>query len=105
MRVEKSSDGSFPRKSSVKSTQGSQSSGNVESTPDSTANPARQPAAEVSQLLAQLQEISEIRPEIVADIKRRIEKGELLSQEDAEATAEAVLADVSEFYASDPQDD
>ncbi len=53
----------------------------------------RQVSPEFAELVAQLKEIPDVRIDVVSDIERRLNSGELLSREAAEATAEALLSD------------
>ena len=52
--------------------------------------------AESSELTAQLNEVPEIRAEVVAEIESRLEAGDLLTREAAEQTAQAILDQLHE---------
>ncbi|MBW3540540.1 MAG: hypothetical protein KY476_09725 [Planctomycetes bacterium] len=92
MRVNDSSNGGrVPGRRPVRSRESSR-------TERSTAAEGRQRAPEVSELLTQLQEYPDFRPDVVADIERRLKNGDLLSREAAEAAAEAVLVEVESYF-------
>jgi hypothetical protein len=44
-----------------------------------------------------LHDIPEIRPEVLEEVRERLKRGELLTRDAAEATAEAILADLASF--------
>lgn len=52
---------------------------------------------EASRLTSQLRDIPEIRPEVMAEVRERLKRGELLTRDAAEATAAAILADLASF--------
>lgn len=52
---------------------------------------------ETSELMAQIQSLPEVRPDVMEDVRRRLQRGELLTREAAEATANAILADLQSF--------
>lgn len=54
-------------------------------------------ASPTSELMAQLQTIPEVRPEVLEDVRQRLQRGELLTREAAEATATAILSDLQNF--------
>ena len=64
----------------------------------SSAQPASTGAArENSELMSQLQEIPEIRADVLEDVRQRLQRGELLTREAAEETANAILSDLQAF--------
>ena len=96
MRVRNTSDGNL--------TPGGRPSRRSEASTASGSPPADQPAErqtspEVKQLMSQLHDLPDFRPEVVADIERRLEDGDLLTPEAAEAAAEAVIAELAELTA------
>jgi hypothetical protein len=52
---------------------------------------------ETSELMSKLQALPEVRPEVVEDVRQRLQRGELLTREAAEATANAILSDLQSF--------
>ena len=54
-------------------------------------------SAETTSLLAGLQELPEIRPEVIEEVRERLNRGEYLTREAAEKTAAAILADLVSF--------
>ena len=60
--------------------------------PSSTSTPR-----ENSELKAQLQELPEVRADVLDDVRQRLHRGELLTREAAEATATAILSDLQAF--------
>ena len=52
---------------------------------------------ESSELMTQLQAIPEVRVEVLEDVRQRLQRGELLTREAAEATATAILSDLQAF--------
>lgn len=50
-----------------------------------------------SELLSQLHGIPDVRPEVIEEVRRRLQRGELLTREAAEATAAAILSDLQSF--------
>ena len=62
------------------------------SKPSSTAS-----SHETSEIKSQLQAIPEVRPEVLEDVRQRLQRGELLTREAAEETATAILADLQAF--------
>lgn len=50
-----------------------------------------------SPLLSKLQETPDVRAEVIEDVRRRLQRGELLTREAAEATAAAILSDLQSF--------
>lgn len=50
-----------------------------------------------SELMSKLQAIPEVRAEVIEDVRQRLQRGELLTREAAEATAIAMLADLKSF--------
>lgn len=47
--------------------------------------------------MTQLQAIPEVRVEVLEDVRQRLQRGELLTREAAEATATAILSDLQAF--------
>lgn len=63
---------------------------------------AAKPAAtagsrETSELMSKLQELPEVRADVLEDVRQRLHRGELLTREAAEATATAILSDLHAF--------
>lgn len=52
---------------------------------------------ETSSLMAKLQEIPDVRAEVVEDVRQRLARGELMTREAAEQTAAAILSDLQSF--------
>ncbi len=52
---------------------------------------------EASALMAKLQEIPDIRADVVEDVRQRLQRGELMTREAAEQTAAAILSDLQSF--------
>ena len=52
---------------------------------------------ETSEFMSKLQSIPEVRPEVMEDVRQRLQRGELLTREAAEATAAAILSDLQSF--------
>ena len=52
---------------------------------------------ETSELMSKLQELPEVRPEVLEEVRQRLHRGELLTREAAEATASAILSDLHTF--------
>lgn len=48
-------------------------------------------------MVSALHDIPEVRPEVIEEVRQRLERGEFLSQDAAEKTAEAILADLASF--------
>ena len=64
----------------------------------SAAQPASTGAArENSELMSKLQELPEIRADVLEDVRQRLQRGELLTREAAEETANAILSDLQAF--------
>ncbi|MEK6257850.1 MAG: hypothetical protein AABP62_04440 [Planctomycetota bacterium] len=53
--------------------------------------------AETAPLVAGLHEIPEIRVDVIEEVRERLNRGEFLSRDAAEQTAEAILADLASF--------
>lgn len=53
--------------------------------------------AEIVPLLASLDEVPEVRHELVEEVRQRLSRGEHLTHDAAEKTAEAILADLASF--------
>ncbi len=60
--------------------------------PSSTAS-----SRETSEFAAKLQSLPEVRPEVLEDVRQRLQRGELLTREAAEETATAILSDLQAF--------
>lgn len=67
------------------------------STSSSSSSAATTSSHPTSELMAKLQGIPEVRLEILEDILQRLNRGELLTREAAEATAVAILCDRQSF--------
>jgi hypothetical protein len=52
---------------------------------------------ENSELQSRLQELPEVRADVLEDVRQRLHRGELLTREAAEATATAILSDLQAF--------
>lgn len=52
---------------------------------------------ETSELQTRLQELPEVRADVLEDVRQRLHRGELLTREAAEATATAILSDLQAF--------
>ena len=48
-------------------------------------------------LVGALHDIPDVRPEVIEEVRRRLSRGEFLTRDDAEKTAEAILADLASF--------
>ncbi len=48
-------------------------------------------------LVGALHDIPDVRPEVIEEVRRRLGRGEFLTRDDAEKTAEAILADLASF--------
>ena len=47
--------------------------------------------------MSKLQEIPDVRPEILDEVRQRLDRGDLMTRDAAEATAAAILADLQSF--------
>ncbi len=47
--------------------------------------------------MAKIQELPEVRADVLEDVRQRLQRGELLTREAAEATATAILSDLQAF--------
>ena len=54
-------------------------------------------SAETASLVGALHDIPEVRPEVIEEVRRRLDRGDFLSRDAAEKTAEAILADLASF--------
>jgi hypothetical protein len=54
-------------------------------------------SGETAALVGALHDIPEVRPEVIEEVRRRLDRGEFLSRDAAEKTAEAILADLASF--------
>lgn len=54
-------------------------------------------SAETAALVGALHDVPEVRPDVIEEVRQRLQKGEFLSREAAEKTAEAILADLASF--------
>lgn len=63
------------------------------STPSSSGSVSHEP----SELMTRLQSLPEVRSDVMEEVRQRLERGELLTREAAEATANAILADLQCF--------
>ena len=54
-------------------------------------------SAETTELVAALHDIPEVRPEVIEEVRQRLGRGEFLTRDAAEKTAEAILADLASF--------
>jgi hypothetical protein len=53
--------------------------------------------SEAAALIASLHDIPEVRPEVIEEVRQRLSRGEFMSRDAAEKTAEAILADLASF--------
>ena len=53
--------------------------------------------SEVAPLVASLHEIPEVRIDVIEEVRERLNRGEFLSRDAAEQTAEAILAELASF--------
>ncbi len=53
--------------------------------------------AESDPYLAALHEIPEVRADVIEEVRQRLNRGDFLSREAAEQTAEAILSDLASF--------
>ena len=54
-------------------------------------------SSEIAPLLSSLDELPEIRMDVVEEVRQRLSRGEHLTRAAAERTAEAILADLASF--------
>ncbi|MBS0201933.1 MAG: flagellar biosynthesis anti-sigma factor FlgM [Planctomycetes bacterium] len=54
-------------------------------------------SSEAATLVSSLHDIPDVRPEVIEEVRRRLSRGEFLSRDAAEKTAEAILADLASF--------
>lgn len=54
-------------------------------------------SSETAALVSGLSEIPEVRPELIEEVRQRLARGEYLTRDAAEQTAEAILADLASF--------
>lgn len=54
-------------------------------------------SAETAALMTSLHDIPEVRPEVIEEVRRRLGRGEFMSRDAAEKTAEAILEDLASF--------
>jgi hypothetical protein len=54
-------------------------------------------SAEAVALVTALHDIPEVRAEVIEEVRRRLDRGEFMSRDAAEKTAEAILADLASF--------
>ena len=47
--------------------------------------------------MTSLHDIPEVRPEVIEEVRRRLGRGEFMSRDAAEKTAEAILEDLASF--------
>ena len=52
---------------------------------------------ETSELMAKIQELPEVRADVLEEVRQRLNRGELLTRDAAEATANAILSDLQAF--------
>lgn len=65
--------------------------------PASTKSSAPAGSSETTELMTKLQALPEVRPEVMEDVRQRLQRGELLTREAAEAAAAAILLDLQCF--------
>ncbi len=53
--------------------------------------------SETAPLVASLHEIPDVRADVIEEVRERLNRGEFLSRDAAEKTAEAILADLASF--------
>ena len=75
--------------------QGSSSASHA--TADQPAESESTVSAETAALVGALHDIPEVRPDVIEEVRRRLERGDFLSRDAAEKTAEAILADLASF--------
>jgi hypothetical protein len=64
------------------------------STGQSSESAAR---SDIAPLVASLHEMPEIRTELIEEVRERLNRGEFMSRDAAQRTAEAILADLASF--------
>ena len=75
--------------------QGSSSAGHAQA--DQPAESESAISSETGVLVGALHDIPDVRPEVIEEVRRRLGRGEFLTRDDAEKTAEAILADLASF--------
>jgi Anti-sigma-28 factor, FlgM len=53
--------------------------------------------AEIDPFLSALQDLPEVRTEVLEEVRQRLQRGEFLTREAAEQTADAILSDLASF--------
>lgn len=80
---------------------GSAASGARRASPTTSSSASSTPSTpgtrETSELMTKLLAIPEVRPEVLEDVRQRLQRGELFTREAAEATAAAILSDLQSF--------
>lgn len=65
--------------------------------PEQSADSDPAISSEAASLVGSLHEIPEVRADVIEEVRRRLERGEFMSRDAAEKTAEAILADLASF--------
>ncbi len=94
MRIEQGFSGvPLPNRKPGRSVSGASSSARTPSgrSPESTDR------AESDPLLIALHDIPDVRAEVMEEVRQRLDRGDFLSREAAEKTAEAILSDLASF--------
>ena len=63
----------------------------------STSASSPSESRETSSLMAKLQEIPDVRADVIEDVRQRLQRGEMMTREAAEQTAAAILSDLQSF--------
>lgn len=87
--------GPIPGRKTGRPVQGSSSASKAHS--DQPADSEVAISSESAPLVSSLHDIPEVRPEVIEEVRRRLGRGEFLSRDAAEKTAEAILADLASF--------
>jgi hypothetical protein len=67
---------------------------------DQSAGSGETIPAENAALIVALRDFPDVRPELVEDVRQRLDRGEFLTRDAAEKTAEAILSDLASFIGS-----
>ena len=99
MRVDGESFGSplFGRRSARPGASGARRASAASSSASTSSTSSASGSRESSELMSQLQALPEVRAEVLEDVRQRLQRGELLTREAAEATATAILSDLQAF--------
>lgn len=95
MRIDPGSHGGpVPGRKVGRPVQGSSSASRARSDQPVETEPV---SAETVALVTALHDIPEVRAEVIEEVRRRLDRGEFMSRDAAEKTAEAILADLASF--------